>query len=183
MTKQTFQGTTLNKTNHSPVFQTNSNTVIQFTSFNVKPTKMLSDPVAEAFGLIHRHPSGENLLALVSVIYKILIFEISANKWMVILQTFKPHLSTYAHKCVFLFPKFLSTLRTSESESRFSTFQLLCNRIKTRLENKEIFITGCLMLWRCFQYELNSLITRIFTRFVHRNSKRRYYYILSMTPE
>ena len=22
---------------------------------------MLSDPVAEAFGLIHRHPSGENL--------------------------------------------------------------------------------------------------------------------------
>ena len=27
---------------------------------NVKPTKMLSDPVAEAFGLIHRHPSGEN---------------------------------------------------------------------------------------------------------------------------
>ena len=24
---------------------------------------MLSDPVAEAFGLIHRHPSGENLLA------------------------------------------------------------------------------------------------------------------------
>ena len=29
-------------------------------SFNVKPTKMLSDPVAEAFGLIHRHPSGEN---------------------------------------------------------------------------------------------------------------------------
>ena len=29
-------------------------------SFNVKPIKMLSDPVAEAFGLIHRHPSGEN---------------------------------------------------------------------------------------------------------------------------
>ena len=28
--------------------------------FNVKPTKMLSDPVAEAFGLIHHHPSGEN---------------------------------------------------------------------------------------------------------------------------
>ena len=31
------------------------------TLFNVKPIKMLSDPVAEAFGLIHRHPSGENL--------------------------------------------------------------------------------------------------------------------------
>ena len=29
-------------------------------SFNVKPIKMLSDPVAEAFGLIHHHPSGEN---------------------------------------------------------------------------------------------------------------------------
>ena len=29
---------------------------MQCTSFNVKPTKMLSDPVAEAFGLIHRHP-------------------------------------------------------------------------------------------------------------------------------
>ena len=29
-------------------------------SFNVKPIKMLRDPVAEAFGLIHRHPSGEN---------------------------------------------------------------------------------------------------------------------------
>ena len=62
-TKQTFQATTHNKTNHSPVFQTNSNTVTQYTSFNVKPTKMLSDPVAEAFGLIHRHPLGENLLA------------------------------------------------------------------------------------------------------------------------
>ena len=33
----------------------NSHTVVQYTSFNVKPTKMLSDPVAEAFGLIHRH--------------------------------------------------------------------------------------------------------------------------------
>ena len=67
MTKQTFQATngTLNKTNHSPVFPTNSNTVIQFTSFNVKPTKMLSDPVAEAFGLIHRHPLGENLARII----------------------------------------------------------------------------------------------------------------------
>ena len=27
------------------------------------PTKVSSDPVAEAFGLIHRHPSGENLLS------------------------------------------------------------------------------------------------------------------------
>ena len=62
-TKQTFKLPTLSKTNHSPVFQTNSNTVIQCTSFNVKPTKMLSDPVADAFGLIHRHPWGENLLA------------------------------------------------------------------------------------------------------------------------
>ena len=62
-----FRLPTLNKTNHSPVFQTNSNTVIQFTSFNIKPTKMLSDLVAEAFVLIHRHPSGENLLALLSL--------------------------------------------------------------------------------------------------------------------
>ena len=62
-TKQTFQATNPNKTNHSPVFQTYSNTVTQYTSFTVKPTKMLSDPVPEAFGPIHRHPSGENLLA------------------------------------------------------------------------------------------------------------------------
>ena len=54
-TKQTFQATNPNQTNHSPVFQTNSNTVTQYTTFNVKPTKMLSDPVAEAYGLIHRH--------------------------------------------------------------------------------------------------------------------------------
>ena len=47
MTKQTFQAT---KPQH------NSNTVIQLPSLNVKPTKMLSDPVAEAFGLIHCHP-------------------------------------------------------------------------------------------------------------------------------
>ena len=39
-----------NKFNHSDTVH----------SFNVKPIKMLSDPVAEAFGLIHRHPSGEN---------------------------------------------------------------------------------------------------------------------------
>ena len=32
------------------------------------------------------------------------------------------------------------------------------------------------MLWRCFQCELNSLITRIFIRFLHRNSKRLSYY-------
>ena len=62
-TKQTFQATNPNKANHNPVFQTYSNTVTQYTSFNVKPTKMLSDPVAEAFSLIHRHPSGKNLLA------------------------------------------------------------------------------------------------------------------------
>ena len=29
---------------------------MQCPSFNVKPSKMQSDPVAEAFGLIHRHP-------------------------------------------------------------------------------------------------------------------------------
>ena len=29
---------------------------------------MLSDPVAEAFGLIHRHPSGENFFRAVGVI-------------------------------------------------------------------------------------------------------------------
>ena len=50
-----FRLPTRNKTNHSPVFQNYSHTVVQYTSFNVKPTKMLSDPVAEAFGLIHRH--------------------------------------------------------------------------------------------------------------------------------
>ena len=50
-----FRLPTRNKTNHSPVFQNYSHTVIQYTSFNVKPTKILSDPVAEAFGLIHRH--------------------------------------------------------------------------------------------------------------------------------
>ena len=55
MTKQTFQATYPKQTNHSPVFQNYSHTVIQYTSFNVKPTKILSDPVAEAFGLIHRH--------------------------------------------------------------------------------------------------------------------------------
>ena len=60
--KPTFQATNpkQNKAPHSPVFQTNSITV-SVHSFNVKPIKMLSDPVAEAFGLIHRHPSGENL--------------------------------------------------------------------------------------------------------------------------
>ena len=57
-----FRLPTLNKTNHSPVFQTSSNTVIQCTSFNVKPTKMLSDSVAEAFGLIHCHPRVKNFL-------------------------------------------------------------------------------------------------------------------------
>ena len=103
------------------------------------------------------------------------------NGWFNISQTFKTHQSTYAHKCAFLSSKFLSSLRTLKSESRFSTLQLLWNRIKTRLENEEFCIIGCLMLWRCFQYELNSVITRIFTRFVHRNSKRRSYYILSMT--
>ena len=66
-------------------------------------------------------------------------------------------------------PKFLSILRTLKSESRFSTLQLLWNRIKTRLESEEICIIGCLMLWRRFQ------------RLVHRNSKRPSYYILSMT--
>ena len=106
------------------------------------------------------------------------------NGWLSY-KLFKTHKSilTYAHKCVFLSPKFLSISRTLKSESRFSTLQLVWNRIKTRLENEQICTIGCLMLWRCFQYELNSLITRIFTRFVHRNSKRRSYYILSMTPE
>ena len=37
-------------------------------SFNVKPIKMLSDPVAEAFGLIHRHPSGENFWCVCMVL-------------------------------------------------------------------------------------------------------------------
>ena len=40
MTKQTFQATNPNTTNRSPVFQPNSNTVIQCPSFTVKPTKM-----------------------------------------------------------------------------------------------------------------------------------------------
>ena len=73
-------------------------------------------------------------------------------------------------------PEFLSILRILNSESRFSILQLVWNRLETSLENEGICIIGCLMLWRCFQYELNSLITRIFTRFVHRNSKRRSYY-------
>ena len=56
MTNKLFRLPSRNQTNHSPVFQTYSNTVVQYTSFNVKPTKMLSDPVAEAFGLFHRPP-------------------------------------------------------------------------------------------------------------------------------
>ena len=78
-----FRLPTQNKTNHSPVFQTKSITVTQYTSFNVKPTKMLSDPVAETFGLIHRHPSGENLL--LGDIQLLLLVELEAknstNQW------------------------------------------------------------------------------------------------------
>ena len=37
-----------------------------------------------------------------------------------------------------------------------SILQLVWNRIETGLEKEEIFIIGCLMLWCCFQCELNS---------------------------
>ena len=58
-TKQTFQATNpkQNKPQSSLSNEFKQNDTVH--SFNVKPTKMLSDPVAEAFGLIHRHPSGE----------------------------------------------------------------------------------------------------------------------------
>ena len=59
-TKHTFQATNPRQSNPQSSLSNyfkHSDTVH---SFNVKPIKMLSDPVAEAFGLIHRHPSGEN---------------------------------------------------------------------------------------------------------------------------
>ena len=40
-----FRLPTLNKSNHNPAFQPNSNTVIQCPNFNAKPSKMWSDPI------------------------------------------------------------------------------------------------------------------------------------------
>ena len=97
------------------------------------------------------------------------------------LAKFKTYKNT--EMCLSL-PEFISIFKISNSESRSSILQLVWNRIETRLQNKEICMIGCLMQWRSFQYELSSLIMRIFTRFMHRNSKRRYYnYRLNMTPE
>ena len=44
---------------------------------------MLSDPVAEAFGLIHRHPSGENLWYGVKVGGRIGLGRGRSRKWKV----------------------------------------------------------------------------------------------------
>ena len=59
-TKQTFQATNSKQCNP----QSSLSNLLQHSDtvhpFNVKPIKILSDPVAEAFGLIHRHPPGEN---------------------------------------------------------------------------------------------------------------------------
>ena len=59
-TKQTFQATNPKQSNPQSSLSNKFHHSDPVHSFNVKPIKMLSDPVAEAFGLIHRHPSGEN---------------------------------------------------------------------------------------------------------------------------
>ena len=59
-TKQTFQATNPKQSNPQSSLSNYFNHSDTVHSFNVKPIKILSDPVAEAFGLIHRHPSGEN---------------------------------------------------------------------------------------------------------------------------
>ena len=58
--KQTFQATNPKQSNPQSSLSHKFKLSDTVYSFNVKPIKMLSDPVAEAFGLIHRHPSGEN---------------------------------------------------------------------------------------------------------------------------
>ena len=58
--KQTFQATNPKQSNPQSSLSHQFKLSDTVYSFNVKPIKMLSDTVAEAFGLIHRHPSGEN---------------------------------------------------------------------------------------------------------------------------
>ena len=59
-TKQTLQATNPKQSNPQSSLSNKFHHSDPVHSFNVKPIKMLSDPVAGAFGLIHRHPSGEN---------------------------------------------------------------------------------------------------------------------------
>ena len=112
---------------------------------------------------------------------KFYIFEISTNKWMVILKIFKTHPAKGHMRTNVCF-----SLPSLISFKNIKVWIMIFHSSTPLEQNQDSlgeWIIGCLMLWRCFQCELNSLIMRIFTRFVHRNSKRRSYYILSMTSE
>ena len=65
---------------------------------------------------------------------------------MIILQTFKPHLSTYARKCIFLSPKFLIILRTLSLNQDFPLFNSFVTESRLDLRMKKY---ASLDVWCC----------------------------------